>query len=53
MTKKHDDQAIGIHAQSLLRVGTIGFGDAQSLYAERATRRTRKLVVVIIVHASA
>ncbi len=42
---------LGIHAQTLLRVGTIGLGDTQSLHAERAARRTWELVIVIIVHA--
>ena len=42
----------GIHAQALLRVGTIGFGDTQTSHRECTTGCTRKFGLVVKMHAA-
>ena len=42
----------GIHAQALLRVGTIRFGNPQTVYRERTSCRTGELGIVVEMHAA-
>ena len=43
----------GIHAQTLLRVGTIGFGDTQTSHRESTTGCTREFGLIVKMHAAA
>ena len=45
--------ALSAHAQTLLRVGAIGFRNTQATDGERATSSARKLSFIIEVHTSA